>query len=53
MFLGTLAARDLTVGDIADEQVLERELRLTRNGGAACTLDELLPLEVVEPLLEP
>ena len=52
MLVGTLGPRDLPVRDVADEDVLERELRLARHGGTSCALHEFLPLERVEALLE-
>src|SRR6266571_2403842 len=42
VLLGALGSRDLAVRDVADEQVLERKLRLALDGAAARTLHELL-----------
>ena len=45
-------ARDLSVGDVADERVQERILGFARDGRAALAADELLPLERVQRLVE-
>ena len=45
MLLGAVGARDLPVRHVSDEQMLERELRLTRHGRAPRALDELFALE--------
>ena len=45
-------ARDLAVGDVADEHVAEDVLALARHGDCALAAQELLPLERVEQLLE-
>ena len=44
-------ARDLTVGDVAEQDVPEGVLGLARDRGAARLLHELLPLEPEEQLL--
>src|SRR5690242_12998105 len=48
--LGAGAARDLAVGDLADEHVAERVLLLPADRGTALPAHELLPLERVQPL---
>ena len=52
MLVDAPRARDLPVGDVADERVQERVLRLAGDRGAALAADELLPLERVERLVE-
>ncbi len=51
MLLHSARAGDLSVGDVAHEQMLERILRLARNGGPAVAADELLPFERVQNVL--
>jgi hypothetical protein len=51
VLLPPLETRDLAIGDVADEQVTERELSLARNRRAASALDELLALEPVQDFL--
>src|SRR5207302_3577726 len=47
VLLRPLRARDLAVGDVADECVEERVLRLAGDRGTAVAADELLPFERV------
>ena len=49
---GTLGARDLPVGNVADEQVAEGELALVDDGARSLAAHELPPLESVEALLQ-
>ena len=51
VLLRPLRARDLAVGDVADERVEEGVLRLAGDRGAAVAADELLPLERVQDAL--
>ncbi len=46
------SARDLAVGDVANEHVAEGVLGLARDGGAPLAADELLALERVQALLD-
>ena len=50
--LGTTRARDLRVRDVAHEDVPERVLGVGRDGATTVAADELLPLELVEPVLD-
>jgi hypothetical protein len=52
MTFGTDGARDLLVGDVSDDNVGERELRLTEHDRVALAAYEVLPLELVEPMLD-
>lgn len=48
MLLGTVATRDLSVGDVADECVRERELRFSLDRGSALLAYKRLPRERVQ-----
>ena len=48
VFLGALAARDLSVRDVPDETVQERVFRLVRDQRTTRALDEVLPFERVQ-----
>src|SRR2546421_10093523 len=50
MFLRTVRARNLPVGDVTDEEMLERVLGLTLHRTAAGPLHELLLLQGMELL---
>ena len=52
MPLRTTRARDLRVRDVAHEDVPERVLGVGRDGATTVAADELLPLELVEPVLD-
>ena len=51
VFLRPLGARNLPVGDVAHQDVLERELRLAGDRTAPRALQELLLLQRVQALL--
>ncbi len=51
VLLSAPRARDLVVGDVADEDVAERVLGLAGDGGVLLAADELLALQRVQPLL--
>ena len=46
------APRDLSIGDVANEEVAEHVFGLSRDRGSALATDELSPLEPVEPLFD-
>ena len=48
MSLRALGPRDLAIGDVPNQGVCERQLRLARNGGAALPADEALSFEAVQ-----
>jgi hypothetical protein len=48
----TLAPRYLAIGDVADEDVPERVLRLPGDGRSPLTPEKFLPLEGVQAVLE-
>ena len=51
MFLRSSGAWDLTVGNVANEEVAERVLRLPGHRRAALLTNEFLPVEAVQQLL--
>src|SRR5436190_13569073 len=51
MLRRAVRARDLAVGDVAHQDVLEGELRLARDRTAPCALHELLLLQRMETVL--
>jgi hypothetical protein len=52
VLLGSKGARDLSVGDVADEHMPKRVLRLGRHRRAPLPPHELLALEPMEALLD-
>ena len=50
MLVRSAGPRDLRVRDVAHEHVPERVLRVGRDGAATVAADELLPLELMEPV---
>ena len=52
MLLAPLSTRDLSVGDVANDQVEERVLRFAADRGPALAANELLAFQHVERLLE-
>ena len=51
VLVGARRARDLAIGDVADQEVAECVLALTLDRRTPCALDELLALEPEQGLL--